>query len=72
MDAPKCKLCGKQHWSYEGHRLESVTPPITERLRVTRPVTEPHICPVCRWLHKAPKYSTNAARQRAYRERKNG
>jgi hypothetical protein len=83
VDRPRCKLCGKAHWSYEPHDLGPVTPSVTSpddlgqpvtshvtrELKQAQVLTEPHVCPLCGWKHCRPKYRSNADRQRAYRER---
>jgi hypothetical protein len=82
---PKCKLCGKPHWSYEGHDFgpvtSSVTHPrdkgqlvtsaVTQEIKEAMPLTDRHPCPLCGHWHER-KYPSNAARQRAYRERQRG
>ena len=95
MSAPKCKRCGKAHWSYEGHDFGPVTSAVTRPPSVTPPVTHPvdkglpvtsavtrelkeampwadrPPCPLCGHWHER-RHASNAARQRAYRERKRG
>ena len=84
--APKCKLCGVAHWLDEAHTYAvepqavsnavrnvfdySVTNNVTEAAMITAAVTSGHECPICGLLHHRP--SSNADRQRAYRERKRG
>ena len=73
--APRCKLCGTDHWLREPHRYETaavalpaVTKPVTKRRyrppRLSNSVTPP--------VGRPRRYATDAERQRAYRERKAG
>jgi len=71
--APKCKLCGERHWSWEGHKFakETVVPVtkpdsqpaalVTKAVRERSPVTK---------LGRPKRYASNAERQTAYRRRR--
>jgi hypothetical protein len=77
MDAPRCRLCKEKHWPRQG----CVTGKLQPKLRVVskKPLEGGDAtnvaeavpgkpCPTCGRM--VPKYKDNAARQRAYRERK--
>ena len=68
--APMCKLCGARHWLSQGHVFKSDTPTVTKAVtkRPAHTVQQPNN--VTRGRPKV--YSSNAARQAAYRERKIG
>jgi hypothetical protein len=104
--APKCKLCGKAHWSYEDHATVLVTKlgphdtwveaivtkveePVTKSVTEAKPVTNLEIVlegtaeatqalkevaevtgRLARAFGRPRRYKDNAAKQRAYRERK--
>jgi len=63
--APKCKVCGVAHWTYEPHvtKIEEVVTEIENNVtlalnNVTHKRGRPRL------------YNDNASRQRAYRERR--
>lgn len=79
MKKPKCKLCRSPHWTYEGHSFaDGVTKVRDETPNNVTPVTkyvmpilyqEPPLVPPHEHRGRPRKYTTNAERQKAYRER---
>jgi hypothetical protein len=75
MDHPKCRLCGYKHALSEPHIIPDtvlgVAPKVTKAVTdMAKPVTDdvtPKHCPTCCC---ARVYPSNAARQKAYRQRK--
>ena len=81
--APRCKLCGHNHWLSESHTYVLVglstaatdAPPVTkpvayiptEAEMITAAVTTHHECPICGHLHRRPL--TGAQRAKDWRER---
>lgn len=73
--APRCKLCGVNHWSYEQHKFarpamqtawEDVEKATAELEEAQQAVTESEVALV---RGRPKRYENSAARQKAYRER---
>lgn len=70
ISRPKCKYCGGHHWANEPHQWknENKEPSVIPEKKIPVIITPPPV--IKKKAGRKRKYSSNAERQKAYRDRK--